>query len=418
MLTAAIPTNEHQRLEDLHALGILDTPPEDRFDRIVELASRIFHVPIAYIALIDADRQWFKSQCGMTADATGRDTSFCSHTILQQDMLIIPDACEDDRFHDNPMVVGEPYIRFYAGHPLTGPRGTNVGTLCIADTNPRDPSTLQLELFGQLAQLAEHELNMVELIDAQHELLKTQETLQRELQEAAAFVRALIPEPFDRDGLQADWVFQSSSVLGGDIFGYHPLNEDAFAIYLVDIMGHGVGAALMASSVYTSLRRETLQSTDFADPASVIGALNRTFPAMQYGNRFLTAWYGVYDRRTCCLRYAGAGHPPAFLFSPDGECHLLESSMMMVGLDEGNDDVDSQEIQVSKGSRLVVYSDGAYEIRNSEGAMLMIDGLRSVLAQLQVDSDSSVAHIRDALVQYQGSEHFLDDLSVLQIRFD
>ena len=115
---------------------ILDTPPEERFDRIVRLARRVFDVPIAYIALVDDDRQWFKARCGIAFDSTGRDVSFCGHTILHDGPLIVPDTHEDERFRDNPLVVNPPYLRFYAGHPLKGQGGYNMGTICLAAPDP------------------------------------------------------------------------------------------------------------------------------------------------------------------------------------------------------------------------------------------------------------------------------------------
>ena len=164
MIPAPIPATEAQRLADLHALRILDTPPEERFDRIVRLAARIFDVPTAYVALIDSDRQWFKAKCGLQADSTGRDISFCGHAIVNEGPLVIPDAHRDVRFHDNPLVVNPPHVRFYAGHPLRGPAGQNVGTFCLTAPAPRNLSPAESAMLADLAALAEHELNMVELI--------------------------------------------------------------------------------------------------------------------------------------------------------------------------------------------------------------------------------------------------------------
>src|SRR4029453_2208579 len=109
MLPAPILADEDDRLADLQALRLLDTPPERRFDRIVRLAGDVLDAPIAYIALIDSDRQWFKAKCGLAADQTGRDISFCGHAIQDTKPLIVPDASIDPRFHDNPLVTGEPF---------------------------------------------------------------------------------------------------------------------------------------------------------------------------------------------------------------------------------------------------------------------------------------------------------------------
>ena len=114
MLKSAIPLDEAKRLATLQALHILDTPPEERFDRLSRLAQRLFNVPIVLISLVDANRQWFKSRQGLSVSETPRDISFCSHAILHEDALVIPDTTLDPRFLDNPLVTGEPSIRFYA----------------------------------------------------------------------------------------------------------------------------------------------------------------------------------------------------------------------------------------------------------------------------------------------------------------
>ena len=159
MIPAPIAADEQDRLADLAALRLLDTPREERFDRIVRLAAQVLDVPIAYIALIDANRQWFKARCGLATDETGRDISFCGHAIQQRRPLIVPDARLDERFHDNPLVTGEPFVRFYAGHPLAGPGGKLVGTLCIASPQPRELTERgSWGSWSNSRQLAQHEL--------------------------------------------------------------------------------------------------------------------------------------------------------------------------------------------------------------------------------------------------------------------
>jgi diguanylate cyclase (GGDEF)-like protein len=163
MLVAPKPENESTRLATLRTLRILDTPPEERFDRLTRLARHLFDVPIALVSLIDENRQWFKSCTGLEARETPRDVSFCSHAILQDDLLMIPDARADSRFRDNPLVVGEPNIRFYAGQPLTVPNGARLGTLCLIDRRPRTLDAKQRGLLLDLARIAEQELAAIEL---------------------------------------------------------------------------------------------------------------------------------------------------------------------------------------------------------------------------------------------------------------
>ena len=131
------PATEQTRLRALAEYGLLDTPPEEDFDRIVGLASRLFNVPIVLISLIGADRQFFKAKVGLDVCETGRDVSFCAHAIVQDGILVVPDAREDARFASNPLVLGRPNIRFYAGAPLVAPGGEKVGTVCLIDQKPR-----------------------------------------------------------------------------------------------------------------------------------------------------------------------------------------------------------------------------------------------------------------------------------------
>lgn len=163
MITPPTPINEPQRLDTLRSLNVLDSAPEERFDRLTRLAKRLFGVPIALVSLVDADRQWFKSCIGLDATETSRDVSFCGHAILEDDILVVPDTLSDVRFHDNPLVTDAPNIRFYAGCPLTVVNGSKLGTLCLIDVNPREMSEDDLELLRDLARMAEQELSAVQL---------------------------------------------------------------------------------------------------------------------------------------------------------------------------------------------------------------------------------------------------------------
>lgn len=156
------PSDELTRLHSLKALNLLDTLPEERFDRLTRLAKRLFNVPIALVSLIDAERQWFKSRQGIELTETARELSFCAHTILSDDLMIVPDALLDERFHDNPHVIDEPWVRFYAGVPLAAPNNSKVGTFCLIDLNPRDLSEEDQELLRDLGQMAEQELTIVQ----------------------------------------------------------------------------------------------------------------------------------------------------------------------------------------------------------------------------------------------------------------
>ena len=153
-----LPKDEENRLTALRGLGLLDTEPEERFDRITRIASSVFDVPIAIVSLVDRDRQWFKSRHGIDATETPREISFCGHAILGNSLFVVEDATKDDRFHDNPMVTGPPGIRFYAGCPVMTPNGHRVGTLCLNDVKPREFDAAQAQLLRDMAAMVEREL--------------------------------------------------------------------------------------------------------------------------------------------------------------------------------------------------------------------------------------------------------------------
>lgn len=160
-----LPVNEKERIKSLHSLGILDTPPDEKFDRITRIAQIILDVPIALVSLVDVNRQWFKSCAGLSAKETPRSVSFCSHAILEKDIFVIEDATKDERFSDNPLVTGEPHIRFYAGKPIRGPDNLMLGTLCVIDKQPRKLSKADRSVLSDLAKWVESELKTISLTD-------------------------------------------------------------------------------------------------------------------------------------------------------------------------------------------------------------------------------------------------------------
>lgn len=170
MESPAKPEDELSRIESLCRLNVLDTPSEERFDRITRIAQRHFNVPIALVSLIDSERQWFKSRQGLDAVETSREISFCGHTILSDSIFYIPNALEDGRFADNPLVTGPPNIRFYAGAPLLSPDGARVGTLCLIDSEVRQFTPTEFMVLRDLADIVEEELGRVSLLKVQNEL--------------------------------------------------------------------------------------------------------------------------------------------------------------------------------------------------------------------------------------------------------
>jgi GAF domain-containing protein len=155
---APLPADEGDRLASLRALLILDTPPEERFDRIAAFAAQEFDVPVAMVSLVDADRTWFKSCVGLDLREAPRDISFCGHAIVSDQTLVVSDTLNDSRFADNPHVMGPPHVRFYAGAGLRLPNGKIVGTLCLYDMVPREMDRISLAILSSLRDLVVEQL--------------------------------------------------------------------------------------------------------------------------------------------------------------------------------------------------------------------------------------------------------------------
>lgn len=184
MPAAELPLDEAFRLAELRALSILDTPREAFFDDIVMLATRLLRTPIGLITLVDSSRQWFKAAVGLGVSETTREAAFCAHAILGIEPLIVPDAMQDARFADNPLVTGEPHIRFYAGIPLTLQSGARVGTLCAIDTKPREVIAADLDALAVLAKHVSHLLHCRYVLSVHRSTLDRERELERRLLDA------------------------------------------------------------------------------------------------------------------------------------------------------------------------------------------------------------------------------------------
>ena len=163
MLAPQMPANEAQRIHVLHSLGLLDALPDERFDRVTRLAKRLFDVPVAKITLVDDDAVFALSCAGQASGPVPRELSFCSHAIVNDGVLLVPETHSDPRFHDNPYVAGAPFIRFYAGCPLGVPGGARLGSLCLIDFAPRQFSSEDVSLLRDLAGMVEQEMAAVQL---------------------------------------------------------------------------------------------------------------------------------------------------------------------------------------------------------------------------------------------------------------
>ncbi len=275
----------------------------------------------------------------------------------------------------------------------------------------------RLELIARVRYHSRGYVALLERNEAFTALQASQQILANDLATAAHYVRSLLPPPQNGGPVRTDWRFIPSAELGGDAFGYHSLDAEHFAVYLLDVCGHGVGAALLSVSALNAIRSEALPHTDFHDPGSVLAALNKAFPMERQNDMFFTVWYGVLHTPSGRLRWAGGGHPPALLLGPGGaEPKLLDSDGPLIGAVEGLE-FESSETQVAPGSRLFVYSDGAFEIGLTDGSMWPFkDFLRTLSAPPAAavnPMDALVTHVRTI----SGRDDFQDDFSMLELQF-
>lgn len=248
---------------------------------------------------------------------------------------------------------------------------------------------------------------------AMEKVEKTNRAMTAELSEAEAYARAVLPAKLHGD-VRTDWVFIASSRLGGDSFGYHWIDGETLALYLLDVCGHGVGAALLSVSLVNVLRTGSLADTDFRDPSAVLGNLNAAFPMEKHNGMYFTAWYGVYTRSTGILRHASGGHPPAVLITREGKISHLAARGPILGAFP-NATYHAGSLEVPPGSRLYLFSDGAYEIDRPGTTMMSHEEFSGILAAPRHGRglDAIVAEVR----RQQGKDDFADDFSLVEFFF-
>ena len=208
-------------------------------------------------------------------------------------------------------------------------------------------------------------------------LARSEAHMKAEIHRAAAYVRSLLDPPLTDGAVHADWRFVPCEALGGDVFGYHWIDEDHLAAYVIDVSGHGVGPALMGVSAMNLIRSGSLERDQVLDPTRTLQALNGAFQMARHDGMYFTIWYGVYDRRTRELAWAGGGHPPAFL-RRGGELRKLDSTTFMIGVVDEYD-APTMRTTLEPGDRLYIFSDGVFELHMQDGGIWGLDRLEELM---------------------------------------
>ncbi|MGP6174372.1 PP2C family protein-serine/threonine phosphatase [Corynebacterium sp. A21] len=370
-------------------MGILDTPPDERVDRVARLAKEMFGVPMVSVSLIDRDRQWRKSEIGLGGSEAPREDSFCDYTVRENRTVIVRDASISTEFAANPFVVGDPHLRFYAAHPLYSPDGFPVGTLCVVDTEPHDFKESQEALLRDLA------------FWVQTELARDQE-----LDHAKVIKRALRPH---RDPDVPGYTIAAAAVPRGQLSGdFYDLavHDGVLRVTLADVMGKGAGPALVAAGVRASLR--TAPARPLAEAMAEADRLVED--DLGDTGMFVTAVHADIDLDTGRVELVDAGHGLAFIACADGTWRHLRSGGLPLGMGESSlNEREAAVVYLDPGDCFVCFSDGLLD------ALDPTDPFGQAEQVIRLSGPEGA--VREA-VRISQDERVTDDITVIAIRRD
>jgi len=378
--------DEMARQRALDDMGILDTPPEERFDRVTRLAMQLFGVESAAIELIDHDRQWAKSVAGSAQIEVARSESMSAVTVQSDTALVVPDLLDDARFADKT-VPG--LLRFYAGFPLYASGGERIGAFCVYDSSPRPFSNRDAEMLRDLSAWVQQEL-----------------TVSQELSRASDVQQGLLPQKLlSMPGWSIAGVCIPAQAVGGDFYDWYPVGEGA-AITLADAMGKGIGAAIIAATVRAVLR----SASRFGDVAGAVDAASAALSIdLDSAGVFVTAFHGRLDMDSGVLSYVDAGHGLSVIAHADGTSQRLSSTSPPLGVSLETE-WSQQQVTLEPGDTLVVMSDGVLDLY--DGTLRSLDNLVA-LAMLTKDPWEIIDAIR---ARARGAR--ADDVTMLVVRRD
>lgn len=247
--------------------------------------------------------------------------------------------------------------------------------------------------------------------------VETSEAMERDLRAARGYVESLLPAPLKDGAVRTEWLFEPSARIGGDALGYHAIDQDHFALYLLDVAGHGASAALHAASVINVMRKQALPGVDMRRPGEVMRGLNAMFPMEQHGDLFFTAWYGVYVKQDRELRHCAGGHHPGYLVgSGRTEAAPVGTRNPIIGVPPDHE-YEAAGIAVPPGSKLYLFSDGVFEVQDTTGRQRQLDDFLPLLLAPADGKASEPERLVGEMRRLTGSKVFEDDLTVLVVTF-
>jgi len=272
----------------------------------------------------------------------------------------------------------------------------------------------KIELIARIRYHSKGYINLLERNLAYQSLEKSQKALASELAKAGEYVVSLLPEPLKTNEIDTFWRFIPSTQLGGDAFGYHWLDENHFAMYLLDVCGHGVGPALMSVSALNVLRGETLAGADYKDPESILTALNKSFQMSDHNGLYFTIWYGVFNKQTNVIKFAAGGHPPAFVVNKDGTYQKLSNENFIIG---GIPDFpySSSECKLTLPCEIFIFSDGVYEIEKPDNTIWELNEMYEFVANNRGSENYEIDSLHKFVTNLCGKSILDDDFSMVKI---
>jgi serine phosphatase RsbU (regulator of sigma subunit) len=364
----------------------MDTPAEERFDRITRAARELFGVPVAAVNLLDSNRLFVKSPQGLEQSVVPRADTFCDTTVMAPDILVVPDATADRRFAELPDVAGGRGVRFYAGRPLSAEPGTRVGTLCLFDTRPRELSAAELRQLDELGAWAEAEI---------------QDSADRN--RARAVQQALLPgtAPGNPEYDVAGVCLPKADV-GGDFYSWEEVDGN-LSLAIADVMGKGTAAALMAATV-----RSAIHSSATPHPGTVLDLASGFLAQdLERTSTFATAFLATLNLATGELQYADAGHGLTMIVSPDGTFRRLHGGGLPLGIGEPGSWTTSATA-LGPGDTLASFTDGVLDLYG--GTLAALDDLAAVI------TGADPLAVTEALQALQARTRPDDDLTAIIVR--